>query len=88
MTALETMAAFVADGIRSQVPASTYSASYNTSCRCRLSERQFNRTPPRCHDLLPRSISGTNPLYRSPKIEMNPPVMTTFKLSWNRSSRA
>jgi hypothetical protein len=45
-------------------------------CRILICERQFNRPPPRCHDL-PPSL-GTRDLYRSPRIKMNPPVMTTF----------
>jgi hypothetical protein len=43
-----------------------------------ISERQFNRSPPRCHDLPSCSIMGTRDLYRSPKAKMNPPLMTTF----------
>jgi hypothetical protein len=45
-------------------------------CRILVSQRQFNRPPPRCHDLTPSL--GTRDLYRSPRIKMNPPVMTTF----------
>jgi hypothetical protein len=46
--------------------------------RIRISERQFNRPPPRCHDLPSCSIMGTRDLYRGPKTKMNPLLMTTF----------
>jgi hypothetical protein len=46
--------------------------------RILISERQLNRPPPRCHRLPLRSILGTRDLYRSSKIRMNPPIMTTF----------
>jgi hypothetical protein len=36
------------------------------------SKRQFNRPPPRCHDLTPSL--DTPDLYRSPRIKMNPPL--------------
>jgi hypothetical protein len=45
-------------------------------CRILISERQFNRPPPRCHDLTP-SLS-TRDLYRNPRIEMNPPRYGNF----------
>jgi hypothetical protein len=37
--------------------------------RILISERQFNRPPPRCHDLTPSL--GTRDLHRNPRIEMN-----------------
>jgi hypothetical protein len=46
--------------------------------RIRISERQFNRPPPRCHDTFTPLILGTRDLYRSRKTQMNPPLMTTF----------
>src|SRR5271154_93577 len=46
--------------------------------RIRISKRQLNRPPPRCHDLEFRSLGGTRDICRSPKSKMNPPLMTTF----------
>ena len=43
-----------------------------------FSERQFNRPPPRCHDLPPRSILGSRGLYRNPNSRDESPEMTTF----------
>src|SRR5208283_1437319 len=46
--------------------------------RILISKRQFNRPPPRCHDTSTPLILVTRDLYRRPKIQMNPPLMTTF----------
>ena len=43
--------------------------------RILISERQFNRPPPRCHDLPPPVWAHAT---YSPRIQMNPLVMTTF----------
>src|SRR5271168_1423846 len=46
--------------------------------RIRISERQFNRPPPRCHNLPPRSIFGSWGVYRNPNNRDESPEMTTF----------
>ena len=46
--------------------------------RILISERQFNRSPPRRHDLHPRSFVGSRGLYGNPNTQRNPSVMTTF----------
>ena len=43
--------------------------------RIRISERQFNRPPPRCHDrLTPLILWAQRDLYRNPKAQINPPL--------------
>jgi hypothetical protein len=44
----------------------------------RISERQFNRPPPRCHYFSILRVKAPDPKYRNLRRRMNPPLMTTF----------